>query len=67
MSTIIVCDGGCGRQSPDPKTRLHVANNWLRARVGSRHHEASEYQFCDACAPRVLEALQPVAALSEKP
>lgn len=25
MATIIVCDGGCGAQSPNPRTGLHDA------------------------------------------
>ena len=65
MSTIIVCDGVCGAQSPDPKSRLHVANNWLTVRAG----KALEFRdldrfddklFCKACAPRVLAALGPL-------
>lgn len=27
MGTIIVCDGGCGAQSPNPTTGLHTANS----------------------------------------
>lgn len=62
MATIIVCDGGCGAQSPDPKTKLFVANNWLTVRAGYRRAfeelgKHGDRQFCDKCAPRVIAAI----------
>jgi hypothetical protein len=64
MATIIVCDGGCGAQSPDPKTRLHNANGWLRVRsdVNTRFRYGDRWNdklFCDACSPRVIKAMEP--------
>lgn len=63
MATILVCDGGCGAQSPDPKSRLHVANGWLKVRAGypragdelSKHDERI---YCRDCAARVIEAMR---------
>jgi len=65
MGTIIVCDGGCGAQSPDPKTRLHDANHWLRIRAAKnldfeRRWKGDDLLFCDACKPRVIAALAPL-------
>ena len=64
MATVIICDGGCGAQSPDPKTRLHEANHWLRVRAEDNHRwqRASEHDdllFCKSCSARVKAALQP--------
>ena len=63
MATVIICDGGCGAQSPDPATRLHVANDWLRVRTRTNRYwdQASEHDdllFCKSCAPRVEAALK---------
>lgn len=64
MATIIVCDGGCGAQSPDPKSGLHVANKWFEVlagypRAGDRLDRHEKKQFCENCAPRVRDALKP--------
>lgn len=63
MATIILCDGGCGAQSPDPFTRNHVANQWLRVRAEKNTrfdhaHESDDKLFCDTCAVPVKAALQ---------
>ncbi len=65
MAYLTTCDGGCGAISPDPKTRLHVANRWFVVRAGYRHEgfarqdERDDKLFCKACAQRVIAALQP--------
>lgn len=63
MARIIICDGGCGAQSPDRATGLHDANRWLHVRAWHGHqNEPSEYDdklFCINCAGRVLTALCP--------
>lgn len=69
MATIIICDGGCGAQSPDYVNRSygpHVANGWLKVRAGRPRAGAElsshdEKLFCNKCAPRVLAALEPKA------
>lgn len=66
MAMIIVCDGGCGAQSPNPRTGLHDANSWLIVRairsraLFDRAYPGDDQRFCAACAPRVLEALEPL-------
>lgn len=62
MATVIVCDGGCGAQSPDPKSHLHEANHWLRVRSGTNvdfelFGEYDDKLFCKSCAVRVTKAL----------
>ena len=68
MATIIICDGGCGAQSPDYNVTRggpHVANGWLRVIAGRRKAfdlavSADEAKlFCDACAPRIEAAMNP--------
>lgn len=62
MATILVCDGGCGAQSPDPQTRLYVANGWLKVRAGyppagdemTRH---DEHIYCRQCAGPIITAM----------
>lgn len=66
MATVFICDGGCGSQSPDPKSGLHEANHWLRVRTGENHRfeRVSDYDdllFCKLCEPRILAALTPAA------
>lgn len=66
MATVIICDGGCGAQSPDPATRLHIANHWLRVRTRTNRDwdQASgcdDLLFCKSCASRVEAALKATA------
>lgn len=49
MATITVCDG-CGRQSPDPKTGLFIANHWLQVRSAS----AADFDRAPACHDRLF-------------
>ena len=72
MSTIIVCDGGCGAQSPD-KSGLYVANHWLTVRAGpalkfERLGKYDDKVFCDDCAKRVTDAMRgyPAPAAKER-
>ena len=63
-TTILVCDGGCGAQSPDPATRLHEASNWFRVRaeINARFERVSAHNdllFCRKCSPSVVAALEP--------
>ncbi len=52
---LIVCDGGCGSVSPDPETKLYVANHWTILWVSSpnggsvSHPSKRRYILCDAC------------------
>ncbi len=67
MATVIICDGGCGAQSPDPKSGLHEANHWLRVRTGENRsfERVSKYDdllFCKSCSPRIVTALKSEAA-----
>lgn len=61
MATFIKCDGDCGRESPDPKTGLHIANQWLRVRAAKNtefpKHEHRDRYYCDDCARPVRECL----------
>lgn len=64
MATILVCDGGCGAQSPDPQSGSHVGNNWLRVRAEINHRfkdgeRWDDKLFCKACTERVGAALKP--------
>jgi len=53
MAEIIRCDGGCGRESPDPKTGLYEANNWMNL-VVSRNNKGDwrRHRLCPDCARR---------------
>lgn len=62
MANVIVCDGGCGAESPDPGTGLHEANHWLRVRAAinvefERVFERDDKMFCKNCCVRVREVL----------
>lgn len=45
-----VCDGGCGRESPDERG-LHAANGWydVRAKMKTNDYPALEGEFCEEC------------------
>lgn len=70
MATIIVCDGGCGAQSPDYTVKRggpHVANGWFHVRAGhkrafERLNEHDDKLYCDACSPRIIAAMKPLPA-----
>ncbi len=56
MAIIIVCDGGCGAQSPDPKTGLFVANKWYKIKIESpagEYRREPELIFCGECLKRI--------------
>lgn len=62
MKTYIVCDGGCGTQSPNPKND-HEANHWLRVRSGAntgfdRLSPFNDKIFCDSCSVPIRQALE---------
>lgn len=75
MSLITICDGGCGKQSPDfnhgrAGMGPHVANGWTyvptllpedRNHIGVRwaQHPSKGYIFCEDCWARVKTALEP--------
>lgn len=63
MATIIVCDGGCGKQSPDVE-KLHIANHWTQVWHSSdplnrRPPAFPQKIFCDECWLRVTKAFHP--------
>lgn len=53
MAEVIRCDGDCGAESPDPKTGLHEANNWMNILV-SRQNDGrwQRHRLCPNCAPK---------------
>lgn len=53
MAEIIRCDGDCGKESPDPKTGLYVANSWMNVIVRRKPNEAwRRHRLCGDCASR---------------
>lgn len=59
MADLIQCDGGCGKISPDPETRLHTVNGWLTVAAKREHggYISRKGVYCGDCAPRVLGAM----------
>jgi hypothetical protein len=54
VAEIIRCDGGCGAESPDPKTKLYVANHWMTLII---QREGGDKQWhrhllCENCAKK---------------
>lgn len=55
MAEVIRCDGDCGRESPDPHTRLHVVNGWTTIYVSPNDERGSHrYVLCGECVKRDL-------------
>jgi hypothetical protein len=53
MADLIRCDGGCGAESPDPKTRLHVANHWMKILVKTKDESMwRRHCLCGDCAKK---------------
>lgn len=65
MATLIECDGGCGKVSPERDgARLHIANKWIIVRWGISHEVSgnrsgpqSERIFCDDCWKPIIRAI----------
>jgi len=53
MAEIIRCDGDCGKESPDPKTGLYEANNWMNIMVRREGRGYwKRHRLCADCASR---------------
>lgn len=53
MAEIIRCDGGCGAESPDPKTKLHIANSWMNIIVSPENNGRwKRHRLCPGCAKK---------------
>lgn len=55
MANIIRCDGGCGAESPDPKTKLYVANRWMNLLVNRKNRRGGweRFRLCENCANKI--------------